>query len=283
MSSRPFRLLAALSTALLLSACGGDDKDDDSGDKPTRSTLSAGTGEYWGAPRFSPDGSRIAFLRTQGDSDTYELAVMNADGTNVRVLANNGTYLTSADWSSDGSRIYYSGDGGIYSIPAAGGTPTLEHDAFAASVLDLSPDGRWIVYATNGGGLSLLDLTAHTAEPLNDDAGSPSFSPDGTRVAYLHIESFDSAAIRVLTLTTKQNTLVTNSADYLSSTDWLPDGRLVTLTEEGITLFDLAGATPQERLVRKEFAAKELDVSSDGKKMVYAINGQADLFVLTGY
>jgi TolB protein len=282
MSSRPSRFLAALATALLLSACGGDDKDD-SGDKPTLSTLRAEAGRYWGAPRFSPDGTRIAFLRTQSDSDTYELAVMNADGTNVRVLANNGTYLTSADWSSDGSRIYYSGDDGIYSIPAVGGTPTLEYDDFAASALDLSPDDRWIIYATNGSGLSLLDLTAHTAQELNDDGGSPSFSPDGMRVAYLHTDNFDSAAIRVLTLATKQSTLVTNDADYLSSTDWLPDGRLVALTEEGITLFDLAGATPQERLVRKEFAAKELDVSPDGKKMVYAINGQPDLFVLTGY
>ncbi len=35
--------------------------------------------------------------------------------------------------------------------------------------------------------------------------------------------------------------------------------------------------------VHDEFAAKSLDVSPDGKKMVYAINGQADLFVLTGF
>ena len=55
MSPRPFRFLAVLSTALLLTACGGEDDGNDDTGKPTRTTLRAGEGEYWDAPSFSPE------------------------------------------------------------------------------------------------------------------------------------------------------------------------------------------------------------------------------------
>ncbi|MFP2927791.1 TolB family protein [Pyxidicoccus sp. 3LG] len=284
--SRSFHLLAALSTALLLTACGGDDDDDDTGegDRPSVRTLRSESGRSWGSPRFSPDGTRIAFLRAgEGIDGPYELAVMKEDGTDVRVLADNGTYLTNAAWSRDGSRIYYSGDEGIYSIPSTGGTPTLESDAFAAAGVDLSPDGRWLAYGTNGSGLHMLDLTTHTSEQLNEDGAAPAFSPDGTRLAYLSTWFTEQDEVRVLTLATQQSVLVASDGTYLSTSDWLPDGRLAAITEEGITLFDLTGATPLGRLVHDAVAAKELDVSPDGRKMAYAINGQSDLFVLTGY
>jgi Tol biopolymer transport system component len=283
MLSRPFRSLAVLSAALLLSACGGGEDDGEDSGKPTRGTLSAAAGQYWGAPRFSPDGSRIAFVRSLDDGDVHEVAVMKADGTDVRVLATDGTYLSGTAWSPDGSRLYYSAEGGIYSIPAAGGTAVLEYDDFATSALDVSPDGKWLVYGTNGSGLNLLDLTAHTVEQLNSDGAAPAFSPDGKRLAYLSTWFTEEDEIRVLTLATKESTLVTSDASYLSTADWLPDGRLAALAGDGIMLFDLSGAQPQGRLVRDEFAAKELDVSPDGKKMVYAINGRADLYVLTGF
>ena len=283
MSQRPFRFLAALSTAFLLAACGGDDDGDGDSGEPTRTTLKAAADQYWGAPRFSPDSSRIAFVRALQQGDTYEVAVMKADGTDVRMLANDGTYLTGLAWSPDGTRIYYSGDEGIFSIPAAGGTAVREYDAFAASALDVSPDGKKLVYGVNGSGLSILDLTTHTVQSLNDDGSAPAYSPDGKRLAYVDSPEFDVHEIRVLTLATGESTLVSADASYLSTADWLPDGRLAALTGDGISLFDLSGATPQGTLVRDQFAAKELDVSPDGKKMVYAINGQADLYVLTGF
>lgn len=72
-------------------------------------------------------------------------------------------------------------------------------------------------------------------------------------------------------------------AGSLSTADGLPDGRLAALAGDAIALSDVSGATPRGTRVRDAFAVKELDVSPDGKKMVYAINGRADLCVLTGF
>ncbi|QSQ22472.1 PD40 domain-containing protein [Pyxidicoccus parkwayensis] len=273
------RFVVALSTAFLLAACGGDDDDSD---KLSRTTLKATSGQYWGVPRFSMDG-RIAFVRALEQGDTYEVAVMKEDGTDVRKLAGDGTYLTGLAWSPDGS-LYYSGEKGISLIPATGGTATVVYDAFAAAELDVSPDGKLLAYRVNGGGLYLLDLEGRIVRELNDDGSAPAFSRDGKRLAFIKRSEADVYEIRTLELANPGTSqLVAKDANYLSAVDWLPDGRLAAITEEGISLFDLSGATPQGRLVRDEFAAKELDVSPDGEKMVYAINGQADLYVLTGF
>ena len=55
-------------------------------------------------PRFSPDGSRIAFTSDRGGGDN--IWVMNADGTGTRQITNETFTLTNAPaWSPDGRFI----------------------------------------------------------------------------------------------------------------------------------------------------------------------------------
>jgi Tol biopolymer transport system component len=87
----------------------------------TQDALSAGE------PAWSPDASRIAFVR---DDDIW---TMNADGTNPVRLTRSYTYTEAIHpaWSPDGTKIVFSQDVdfgrsviyALYVIPASGGEP----------------------------------------------------------------------------------------------------------------------------------------------------------------
>lgn len=289
------RRLLSLAAALLLSACGEDpqdDRDDDTPDDTPRSegraptVLRAPAGESWSKPRYSPDGTRIAFIRQT--PFRFELMVMREDGTDARQLTGDTDgvfdFLDTAAWSPDGSRIYFSTLAGVRSIPAGGGDSVAEftEDGQRGTAdIAVSPDGQWLLFSWNNGGLYLYDLQGDTGRQLTESGSTPAFSPDGRRVAYLHNE-LGAYEVRVLDLDTEQSVVVTDKPG-LPGLDWLPDGRLAAVTDDGISLFDLSATPPQRRWLNDEVAARELDVSPDGRKMVYAIDGQADLYVLTGY
>jgi Tol biopolymer transport system component len=111
------------------------------------------------APAWSPDGSRIAFLRVNGGGGGG-LYVMNADGSSQRRIAGPELEIFGAPaWSPDGDSIAVAvngtegGDpGGIMLVPADGSAPPAMLPGTEATYPDYdsnpawSPDGRWIAY-----------------------------------------------------------------------------------------------------------------------------------------
>ena len=83
--------------------------DADGKEKPKRLTNNT---EEERAPAWSPDGKRILFMCRKGSAvegrviPTFELCVMNADGTGLRRLTSIGRYL-APQWSPDGLQIVF--------------------------------------------------------------------------------------------------------------------------------------------------------------------------------
>lgn len=147
-------------------------------------------------PAFSPDGTRIVFTFGTFDSNGSlhpDLYIVNADGTNLVRLTNDG--LSSAPrWSPDGEQIVFARtstrtfQNTIVVMNADGsGTPmTLTDDSWDSYGAFYTPDGQNIVnYSQNGGLVAAVwimhsdgtDLLRLTQAPLE---GFPSdVSPDG--------------------------------------------------------------------------------------------------------
>lgn len=157
-------------------------------------------------PVFSPDGSRIAFIRDAGDTvDSPELHVINLDGSNERVLTQRLGDGSPA-WSPDGSRIAFERDStlartGIWTIGADGQVETQITSQAANpgqardSDPDWSPDGSRIALRAQvpgeNGDIHVMDAdgrnrTRLTSDPL--DERDPAFSPDGSRIAFTRAE-----------------------------------------------------------------------------------------------
>ena len=123
-------------------------------------------------PAISPDGRLICFsYRRQG---TARLYVMNANGTNVRALADSFDVRGAASWSPDGKWVAVAAsqkDGTrLFKIPVNGGPPVQLLDTRSYNPV-WSPDGRFIVYSEQQGA-GLFEVKAITPDrvpvPLPD-------------------------------------------------------------------------------------------------------------------
>lgn len=175
-----------------------DDLKKDGSSSPRRLT-SRKAPESSGA--FSPDGKQVLFaaITLSGTQGNLDIALVNADGTGLKILGDDHGKVAHQDWpawSPDGRRFAFSstheGNQEIYTAAADGSdvvriTQSPGIDAHPC----WSPDGRRIAFATDRWrGLELAavnpdgtGLARLTTSPGLDDY--PAYSPDGSRLAFV--------------------------------------------------------------------------------------------------
>ncbi len=153
------------------------------------------------APALSPDGTRIAFARTEPASISRSIWVMNADGSGQTQLTSASTNDRFPAWSPDGTKIVFESDRGdgfnLYVMDADGSNVTLVTDDEASDLRpSWSPDGERIafirtepdfsashLYTVRPDGTELVRLI-ETSSATGTAPSDPSWSPDGTQIAY---------------------------------------------------------------------------------------------------
>ena len=206
--------------------------------------------------------AQIAFMsKRDGNSEIY---VMDINGDNQRNLTNNPNNDSSPSWSPDGKRIAFVSD----------------RDRDAHFIPGLFTSEIYVMDADGGNQQNL------TNDPKDDR--SPSWSPDGERIAFTSNRDGDDEIFLMDPDGGNQRRLTNNRHDDYSPT-WSPDGERIVfgarrdghfendfgMTEE-IYVIDADGGNEQ-RLTENRRNDWDPSWSPDGKRIAFASDRKGDL------
>lgn len=107
--------------------------------------------DSFGSPSWTPDGSRLSYIRRTGTmaSEPAALETARNDGSDVRRLAS-GARLMAGSWPGDGSdRLAFGQDGGLSIIDRSGKVTVVDNTTGGAEFQSWSPDSSRLVYTVS--------------------------------------------------------------------------------------------------------------------------------------
>jgi Tol biopolymer transport system component len=223
-------------------------------------------------PRWSPDGTRIAFKSNRG-GNTYDIYVMDASGGNAVRVTDHPANDHDPAWMPDGQSLIFASErdsrSDLYRVWLADRrVDRLTRNFVGRAIMpNVSPDGRSVAFAAQTLArlqfwefqVHVLDLASGKTHALDNSGGAcwPAWSPDGrtlanvllaTEPSTIQIRGADGSGAR---------TLRADPSRWQYYPDWSRDGRLLALSvspahHEGedwdLAIASAEGSRPYQRL-----------------------------------
>lgn len=218
-------------------------------DGSSMTTLAGGAGGI--EPAWQPS-NKIAFSRGTSDS-TMDVYVMNIDGTGVKKLTNTPQYDEYPDWNRDATKIAFVSQWSRFNGPKY--------------ISTMNADG------SNKKNLGVVGI-------------QPSWSPDGTKIAYKCYEA--GANICIVNADGSNKRRLTSESANTHEPDWSPNGKYIAYASKRDGDFEIyainVDGTNKRQLTSNNVEDNHPSWSPDGTKIAYSsrIYGNDDIFVMGG-
>ncbi|HYP01038.1 MAG TPA: carboxypeptidase regulatory-like domain-containing protein [Pyrinomonadaceae bacterium] len=186
--------------------------------------------------RWSPDGTRIAFVSEHTDG-AVELAVMNGDGTNRQTLAGGMEWMFYPEWSPDSTKVVFNAYNGAGSD----------------------------IYVVNADGTGLTKLTTS----IENDT-RPLWSPDGSKITFLSHNSDYTQQVYVMNADGTGRQRLTEEQHTVSTARWIPGtSRIAYAAHPGLRSVNADGTDSQLLLGDDNEFVHDFGWSRDGSRVTY--------------
>lgn len=193
-------------------------------------------------PRFSPDGTHLAFTRAEGAgpfrtfvADVGEAGVVT--GSERVVASFEGGYWVCPEWSPDATSLLYMDHEGAWTVGATQGEPPILLRR-SGDLVDIgwSPDGTQVAAMTRDGALSVVSVEdgAFVLEASGLHNGTFSWSPSGDRIAVGHGDTgFRTPPTLIDVQSGEREDLTAEGRSFIGHGDpnWSPDGTAIALLD----------------------------------------------------
>ena len=177
-------------------------------------------------PQWSPDGRSLAFLSARGSStdSKTQIWILPMDGGEAYQLTTSKENVTGFEWAKDGSRIAFLS---VDTLPKTDEAKATRRDDPQVFEENFRLSHAWVIDVA----------TKRATEVAHGNltvSGAPSWSPDGTRLAFQAAPTTmtrDSRSdIYVVTIADKSLTKITTKPEAGSPPAWSPDGKTIAFT-----------------------------------------------------
>ncbi|MBV9744210.1 MAG: PD40 domain-containing protein, partial [Acidobacteriia bacterium] len=221
------------------------------------------------APRWSPDGSSLAFLSTRaaettaaetsGDASRRQIWILTMNGGEAQVASHLKNGVEAFQWSPDGKRfVAVSRTGPSDQAPRKTDVRHYLHISYKFNDTGWYDDKRshlWIIDTASG-----KETQITSGDDWNDT--DPQWSPDGARIAFVSDRTgheYDSGFNKDIWVVSAQGGTLTKISDHPFEDDqprWSPDGKQILFTGKTVHrqfpklyLADAAGGAPSRLVV----------------------------------
>jgi TolB protein len=225
--------------------------------------------------------TKIAFVTDR--TGNKEIALMDVDGHNVKMLTQNGSINISPAWHPDGRSLLYTcfqrRNPDLYQLFLSTGSSVL----FSAvpgpnATAAWAPDGKSIALMMRGkDNTEIYLLNQQGKDPVQltrswDNKASPAWSPDGKQIAFVSDRS-GGPQIYILDLATRKLRRLTYEGSYNCSPDWSPKGDKIAFArqeEGGFHIYTIRPDGTDVRRITREGSNENPSWAPDGRHIAFA-------------
>ena len=205
------------------------------------------------APRWSPDGTRIAFYSDR--SGRYEIWTIDAEGSELQqATSTTGRSVWFPEWAPDGKKIVAFNEGASLLFDVSGVLPTAHPE-------NLPPVDKDVSFAAS------------------------SWSPDGMLLAGLSMrDGTPTSGIWIYSMDSKAYTKVAELGDdAINNPVWTPDGRHIILASEGgLVAIDRATLEVKKIFRPVGYGASQPSITRDGRMIYFSTDREeGDIWMAT--
>lgn len=252
------------------------------------------------SPRWSPDGKYLSFLSSRSGEEKRQVWVLDRRGGDAQPLTNVKEEIGGYTWSPDGKKLLLevsSSDeeeaGGTAGGKSAGTGKDKAPKPIVIDRYQFKRDVEGYLTAASTSQLSLFDLESKKLEPLTTDKkfddGDPSWSPDGTRIAFVSNHEKDpdqSGTSDIYVIEARPNATARKVVTYFSAGGqrlaWSPDGKFIAYlvgmepkynayNMDRLAVVAADGGTPRVLTERFDRGISSPEFMADGKSITFLV------------